>query len=140
MDDGIPDIGACRWPQHSYHRTNGYRIVWGEPFDSHRMRWIEIYGPIPTGYELDHLCGNPWCDEVYHLEPVTHAENIRRRGHPDNWLGLCEHNNESIRSCPICQATRYKDYRRAYYKEYWKRNKERLSQKARRRRQNTKRD
>ena len=32
----------------------------------------------PVGFELDHLCRVPRCVNPEHLEPVTHAENMRR--------------------------------------------------------------
>lgn len=38
-------------------------------------RWV---GPVPEGLELDHLCNTPACCNPDHLEPVTHAENMRR--------------------------------------------------------------
>ncbi len=37
-----------------------------------------LVGPVPDGLELDHLCRNPPCCNPAHLEPVTHAENMRR--------------------------------------------------------------
>lgn len=58
---------------------------------AHRIAWMLERGPIPPGRELDHLCRNPSCCNPDHLEPVTHAENIRRgpgamtkcrKGHP----------------------------------------------------------
>jgi hypothetical protein len=36
------------------------------------------YGPVPSGMELDHLCRVKACVNPDHLEPVTHAENMRR--------------------------------------------------------------
>jgi hypothetical protein len=36
-------------------------------------------GPIPDGLEIDHLCRVRNCVNPAHLEPVTHAENHRRR-------------------------------------------------------------
>ncbi len=39
--------------------------------------WV---GPIPDGLVVDHLCRVPNCFNPLHLEPVTHAENNRRRG------------------------------------------------------------
>lgn len=44
----------------------------------HRIHWIERNGPIPVGHELDHLCKQTACVNPDHVEPVTHAINVRR--------------------------------------------------------------
>lgn len=44
----------------------------------HIIAWEHCLGPVPEGLELDHLCRQPDCAEVTHLEAVTHAENVRR--------------------------------------------------------------
>src|SRR5213596_2013870 len=44
----------------------------------HIVAWELQRGAVPDGLELDHLCVNPKCCNVDHLEPVTHAENMRR--------------------------------------------------------------
>lgn len=75
--------------------NKGYGLVWaGYLADPDRRKGkraahVVVYellvGPVPAGLELDHecpftLCCNPAC-----LEPVTHAENMRR-GRPGwNW-------------------------------------------------------
>ena len=46
---------------------------------AHRVVYAAQVGPIPYGMTLDHLCGNPACVNVDHLEPVTRAENTRRQ-------------------------------------------------------------
>jgi hypothetical protein len=45
---------------------------------AHRVAYELVRGPIPEGLELDHLCRVVTCVNPDHLEPVTHAENMRR--------------------------------------------------------------
>lgn len=45
---------------------------------AHRVAYELVVGPIPEGLELDHLCRTPACCNPAHLDPVTHAENMRR--------------------------------------------------------------
>lgn len=45
---------------------------------AHRYMFERTRGPIPIGFEIDHLCANPSCVNPDHLEPVTRTENIRR--------------------------------------------------------------
>lgn len=50
----------------------------GKEYVAHRAVYEHYVGPIPEGLELDHLCKNPPCVRPEHLDPVSHAENIRR--------------------------------------------------------------
>lgn len=49
-------------------------------FSAHRWAYVHFVGPVPDGLELDHLCRNRPCANPDHLDPVTHAENMRRAG------------------------------------------------------------
>lgn len=57
----------------------GYGSVsFADTSSAHRMAWVLSRGKIPDGLELDHLCRVRRCVNPEHLEPVTHAENMRR--------------------------------------------------------------
>ena len=45
---------------------------------AHAFVWRLAHGEAGPGLELDHLCRNRSCVRVDHLEPVTHAVNVRR--------------------------------------------------------------
>ena len=45
---------------------------------AHRAVYEHLVGPIPEGFQLDHLCRVRECVNPAHLEPVTQQENIRR--------------------------------------------------------------
>lgn len=60
--------------------NNGYGLFWtgGRMILAHRFAWELANGPIPDGLEIDHLCRNRACQNVAHMEPVTHTENVIR--------------------------------------------------------------
>ncbi len=65
-------------------------MVRGKMLMSHRYAYEQLIGPIPAGLELDHLCRDPACVNPYHLEPVTHAENMRRSVHANSVKTHCK--------------------------------------------------
>ena len=46
---------------------------------AHRFAYETLVGPIGAGLAIDHLCRNHGCVNPDHLEPVTWAENNRRK-------------------------------------------------------------
>jgi hypothetical protein len=89
---------------------------------AHRATYELVHGPIPVGLEIDHICRNPSCVNPSDLEPVTHAENMRRgkwlnqasskkthcpQGHPYSGDNLYFHINKShpngARHCRTCR-------------------------------------
>lgn len=80
----------CEWVEGCWEwrnsTTKGYGRI-GIPntqqrtWATHRVVYDLVKG-LPEGMELDHLCRNPGCCFPDHLEPVTHAENVRRGASP----------------------------------------------------------
>jgi hypothetical protein len=98
----------------------------GEPTLAHRAAYIAANGPVPVGLELDHLCRNPRCVNVEHLEAVTHAENVARaaaaqthckRGHeftPENTYARRDGlGRRQCRACNRAAVAAYKSRRAA---------------------------
>jgi len=52
------------------HRTEGGKLKM-----KHRLAWEEECGPIPEGYEINHLCKNRKCYNLDHLECLTISEH-----------------------------------------------------------------
>lgn len=51
----------------------------GKNVRMHRYLWEQINGPMPPGFVSYHLCRVRPCINPDHVEPVTSAENTRRR-------------------------------------------------------------
>jgi hypothetical protein len=68
--------GEC-WIWKAACYPNGYGMFDGGY--AHRWAYEHMVTEIPPGLELDHLCRVRNCVNPWHLEPVTHAENHRRR-------------------------------------------------------------
>src|SRR5690606_12614402 len=73
------NLSGC-WTWTRAKTEAGYGRCWwqGKDWLAHRASYTALIGPIPEGLELDHLCRNRACVRPDHLEPVAHAENVRR--------------------------------------------------------------
>src|SRR5215213_6172805 len=45
---------------------------------AHRFAYVHRVGPIPDGLVIDHLCRNPACINVEHMEVVSNRINCLR--------------------------------------------------------------
>jgi HNH endonuclease len=66
------------WRLAKNEKGYGIEKVGGKRVLAHRAAYERVYGEIEDELELDHLCRQPDCVRVDHLEPVTHRENLRR--------------------------------------------------------------
>lgn len=79
-----PNSGCFIWMGNLDHNGYGKMGVGYKSDGNKRNTWAHIaayeyfVGPVPEGLELDHKCRMPCCVNPEHLEPVTHAENVRR--------------------------------------------------------------
>lgn len=117
------DNGCWEWQG---AKITGYGHFWAEDKGVIAHRWLyeQIHGPVPKGFELDHLCRNRSCVNPAHLEIVTRKENCRRgddgihqrlrthcpQGHPYNKENtyICNTTTKTPqRLCRTCRRERY---------------------------------
>ncbi len=79
----VDKTGNC-WMWEGFRNGDGYGRFYahGRMTMTHRFSYEGARGPIPPGLEIDHLCRTRACVNPAHMEPVTHAENVRRG---DSW-------------------------------------------------------
>lgn len=110
----------------------GYGQIWVS--DEKRVVMAHIFSVwmsgrlIPDGWDVDHLCRNPPCVNPDHLEPVPHAENMRRapwtavqfqaskthcpQGHPYSPENTKMKRNSSGTLSRLCKECRLENQRR----------------------------
>lgn len=89
-----------------YHNPGGTRAA-------HRVAYEALVGPVARELDVDHLCRVRHCVNPAHLEPVTHAENMRRgeqatathcqRGHELTSDNIYWQGGGRWRTCRLCK-------------------------------------
>lgn len=120
----VDKAGEC-WVWTSTKDRMGYGKFWVRGLQksllAHRVAFMWYVGPIPKGFDIDHLCRNPSCVRPDHLEPVTRAENLRRGlrgvltthcpyGHDYSLPGNVYLNKRGHRHCAVCTRERQRRY------------------------------
>lgn len=121
----VTDSGCWEWQGRC--DRDGYPLIKiggrnGRPRAAHRVSYLEHVGPIPEGFEVDHLCRVTKCVNPDHLEAVTgrvnreragiFSESHCRNGHPRTVSSTYVSPN-GARSCRVCHAEAVRRYRRA---------------------------
>jgi HNH endonuclease len=129
--------GCWLWTAHKDKQGYGRFGIAGTPNLAHRISYLWAIGPVPAGYELDHLCRVTSCVRPSHLEAVTRQEhnlrgenlvtaNLRKthcpRGHEydmpkqgGRWCRTCQKQTQRDRYWKNVEATRAKQR-----EQYWK--------------------
>jgi hypothetical protein len=74
----IKDLDPCWIFTGSLLKGYGQIHVNGKTGYTHQVGFEFYRGERTAGLELDHVCKRPACWNPWHLEEVTHAENVRR--------------------------------------------------------------
>jgi HNH endonuclease len=99
--------GTNCWIWHgSKNKENGYPTFHTRGINRYAHTWIyeHLFEPVPEGYELDHLCTTPSCVNPFHLEIVTHDENIQRSRDSRYWNPLLRDFKNSLKK-PLTNGT-----------------------------------
>lgn len=109
------------WPWRGVLNEKGYGVfhTCGGRVMAHVYAYTLKHGPVPVDKpELNHKCKFRACVRDHHLEPVTHADNVRyitrdgcRRGHPWHVDTTYVKPGNGERCCKICRRA----YRRDIY-------------------------
>lgn len=130
----VTESGCIIWMGCNDSRGDEDRIPYGrfspmagKTVMAHRFAYERVYGAVPEGKEIDHLCRIPLCVNPAHLEVVDRQENNRRsnspsalnmrkleckRGHPYTEESAYLHGGRRI--CRACRSVT----KRAFYAKH----------------------
>lgn len=117
----VADNGCWEWKRPLDTHGYGRFTLKGQRMQAHRASYLLFIGTIADGMELDHLCRNPCCVNPFHVQPVSHAENMARAAHQMKTHCVHGHRYTSetakvrgkygrSRFCLICRRTSQRRY------------------------------
>lgn len=112
----VDEHGCWVWTGSGNGAGYGRISVGGHRRYTHRFAYEAYVGPIPEGYDIDHLCRNPACCNPDHLEAVTHGENVARGNRGAREL-VCKRGHwkqPGGGDCMECDAERNRAKRKRY--------------------------
>jgi HNH endonuclease len=133
IDGVLLDENDC-WLPSVMRNQDGYSIIRyeGRTVGAHRVTYENFRGEISDPLEIDHLCRVRHCVNPWHMEAVTHKENVRRgkagyydrltcrNGHSFTPVNTYVHPDGS-RDCRTCRrdaARRFRDRNPNYHYRY----------------------
>ena len=74
----VVEVASGCWLWTGATNNNGYGQIRvdGQARYVHRLAYETFVGPIPEGFQIDHVCRNRRCVHPAHLEAVTQRENL----------------------------------------------------------------
>ncbi|MBG0818990.1 HNH endonuclease [Planomonospora sp. ID82291] len=101
VPEHAPELGPC-WPTSGPTNNKGYPIisVGGKTKLLHLVVYPLVHGPIPPGWEVDHLCHHP--DYCRLKVSCPH----RRCGNPGHWLARTPEENNLRSGSPTAVNAR----------------------------------
>ena len=107
------------WQRAVTNKGYGHAVVNGKHRLAHVVAYERVHGPVPPGFELDHLCRVRLCVNAEHLEAVTHLVNVRRgskamqthcaRGHLFDETNTYRDLTTGTRKCRACRRIRARE-------------------------------
>lgn len=88
-DDNGCHVSTYSTASHGYAQIGWHDETGRRGTTAHRAAWTAVFGQIPDGMTIDHVCHNRRCVNVAHLRQLTNFENARRTDGRDWPLGEC---------------------------------------------------
>lgn len=73
-----------------------YETKRGETYTAQQIYYIWAHGSIPKGYDIDHIDGNTFNNNIDNLKAITRKENLAKRKVQSNQYIAAKENNKTV--------------------------------------------